>query len=209
MPSPLFENTSSSTCNVKGHFYVQTPITLPEHIEPHIVRRNNFWTFRRPSDFSFVYVIFPRRGYVNVSGIKAFDECERALTTFEQLFHALATSGFCVDNSTASGCFTLHDSHQRLHLPDLLRVRDTHPCTISIRPDYFPAALVRPTAAAATAPALEQHSISTCILFANGKFIIVGSKSPEQTTRTVLNLESLVNAAQALSIRPPEEEHGW
>lgn len=121
-----FANTTAHTCNVKGHFYVQLPLIVPPSLEECVVRRNNFWTFRQPTKFTFVYVVFPAKGYVNVSGIRDFAVGQSATAVFEALFGVRATTHLQVDNSTSSGRFSFADRAHRLHLPDLLRVREEH-----------------------------------------------------------------------------------
>lgn len=191
--------------NVKGHFYVKAPVLPPKEKEDQdfvVKYHGNFWSVKLKEGknllqngnyhSNFVYIVFPQRGYVNVSGIQDFNECNLAKVKFERLFNTRAKTGFRVDNSTASG----HLPFDHIHLPDLLEVRRTHhsfPCTISLRPHYFPAVLIRPLE-----HIRRRQLISTCILFANGKFIVVGSKSPAQTAHSVHNLQQLVYAADSL-----------
>lgn len=186
--------------NVKGHFFVKTPLpadtlTSTENKGYTITHHSNFSTVKLCANAHhspYVYVVFPKRGYVNVSGIRDFNECELARVKFEHVLGVKAITKFRIDNSTASGQFPF----QRIHLPDLLRVQTNHrgyPCTISLRPHYFPAALVRPLD-----HVRRRRQIGTCILFANSKFIVVGSRSPAQTAHSVHNLQSLVYSAKAL-----------
>ena len=183
------------TTNVKGHFTVSTPITIPEILQSQVKHHGNFWTVRLHhltsltpiSSQKLVYVVFPTCGHVNVSGIKDFNECDIAKLEFERLFDVRALSAFNIDNSTSCGKLPFA-SLDLLKLYSLVVSGQgpAFPCTISIRPHYFPSVLLRPK---------HCHQISTSILFTNGKFIVIGAKSPAQTARTVHNLQQLVYAS--------------
>lgn len=179
------------TRNVKGHFRVSSsPILVPETLKKHTVQYSNFWTFRPggQSIGNLVYVVFPSAGYVNVSGLNDFDVGEYAKQHFINLFEIDGdVSDFIVDSSTASGVFDV-PAEEGTDLSRLLTLmtssegeRPQYPCTISIRPCYFPSALIRPKSA-------FKNTIATCIIFSNGKFVVVGSKSKAQTERTINNL---------------------
>lgn len=187
-----------SICNVKGHFSVSTPISVPNDIAKIIVHHGNFWTVRPPGHSKLVFVVFPASGHVNVSGIRNFALTHAATKIFEDLFDTKITSELHIDNSTASGRLAVgvgsanDEDQQQLQLTRLFGNLDrlAFPCTVSIRPHYFPSALLRPLKRALSDPDL----ISTSILFTNGKFIIVGSKTEAQVARTFQNLNQLVRA---------------
>ena len=181
------------TKNVKGHFRVTSaPIVLPDHIKPLTTQYSNFWTFRpgtsAPGVGNLVYIVFPDAGYVNVSGLTHFDSGPLAIKFFTDRFNISESevSDFAVDSSTASGLFDVCPT-PGADLPGLFskiisgEEKLKYPCTISIRPHYFPSALIRPKSAL-------KGTIATYIIFSNGKFVVVGSKSVAQTHRTVKNL---------------------
>lgn len=178
--------------NVKGHFSVDTPISAPPDALANYVRfHSNFWTVRPPGEGNLVYVVFPKSGHVNVSGIKDFEETELARVKFEKLFGARSTGAFCVDNSTAVGAIPFQNvSPAGLYKTVVEQQHFPFPCTVSIRPHYFPSVLLRPKHRC-------RHRISTVILFSNGKFIIVGAKRPSQIACTVHNLKQIINFSTA------------
>ena len=198
-PPPPSASASSDliVSNVKAHFSVQAPIPVPDSISDHVVYHGNFLTVRPPPSLvkhltdraKLVYVVFPSSGHVNVSGIKDFDTCYQAVQVFEHLFSVKATSDICVDNSTASGRFPVIDNLRLSRLFDKVE-EFAFPCTISIRPHYFPSVLLRPAQRSLPEPNL----ISTSIVFTNGKFIIVGSKTRAQVARTYHNLNHIIRS---------------
>lgn len=198
------ENSLLRVSNVKAHFRVTPSVKVPNALQQCVTTYNNFWTFRPPlahipvllitGNCKLVYVVFPRSGHVNVSGIKAFSQCNLAQETFTDLFQVSIIMPIAADNSTVTGRLPLQ-KEENLHLAKLpallpkLLLRSSspiHPCTVSIRPHYFPSALLRPKKQ-------SKHLISTIILFTNGKFIIIGSKNLAQATRTLHNLQQIVH----------------
>ena len=177
------------TKNVKAHFNVTTPICVPERWKKNVTQHSNFWTFRpgHPVLENLVYIVFPSAGHVNVSGLKDFHDSDTVKNYFAHLFEVKALSEVSVDNSTSSGDTQEHVNLIRLYQKiTTSQFLSTYPCTISIRPHYFPSALVRPKRC-------SRQFISTCIVFNNGKFVVVGSKSEAQTARTVNNLKQFLD----------------
>lgn len=185
---PTHQPTTVTTSNVKGHFKVQAPVTLPDCLKDYVICHNNYWMVRPPHPIfrKLVYTVFYSSGHINVSGIKDFDDCDHAQLLFEQLFNVASVSQFCIDNSTSTGqlCMTSNSINlSKLKLTENIDTYFAFPCTVSLRPHYFPGALIR--------PAKITHEICTSILFSNGKFNIVGAKHPAQVARTVHNLQQM------------------
>ena len=209
---PAAPHLQVKTSNIKGHFRVATPVSLPSAADEartfkRVTAHSNFWTVRPKHAVydSLVFTVFPKSGYVNFSGVKNFGDCDAIKSEFERLFGVRATSAVSVDNSTSSGRLPF----ARIPLARLYwsvtgqqqqpRQQPAgggggggscYPCTISLRPHYFPSALLRPIKACC-------KDIGTSILFPNGKFIVVGAKSPGQVARTARNLHRLVDATVA------------
>lgn len=213
------ENDKLQVRNVKAHFGVTPLIEVPQSLQQYIKTHNNFWIFRPPpsllpaslltANCNLVYIVFPKSGHVNVSGIKSFSECYLTEETFVNLFQVSIVRSIVADNSTVIGQLLPQQQPSKLNLgklitlvPSLLLQSSSYiyPCTVSIRPHYFPSALIRPKRQ-------SRSHISTVILFTNGKYIIIGSKDLTQAKRTLHNLEQIVyNHNIVVSDSSSEEE---
>ncbi len=151
-----------------------------------------------------VFTIFPSSSHVNVSGLPDFSYCDKAAEGFARLFKVRKVGGFCVDNSTASGCIDA----ERLSLLKLSHIAKSafdrqknlfplFPCTVSVKPHLFPSATIRPANADA------KKKIGTSIVFSNGKIIIVGAKSMKEISNTFHNLKPVLYQAIAFTKPPP------
>ena len=133
---------------------------------------------------NFVYTIFPKGRHVNISGIKNFENIKEALITFNGQFDTNITrDNIIIDNLTASGQLT----KQNIHLSKLLHCAGRDNVIISVRPYYFPSALIRPK------DRTGRDNLTTGLLFANGKFIIIGGKSLTTIENTYTKLCALTN----------------
>jgi hypothetical protein len=139
------------------------------------------WTFTSTVNFSvfrrgkLTFTVFDTGGHVNASGTRGFARMSRSLAAANLLFGLnLRREDVRVVSSTWSGRFpdrpfvdvpTVWRRAVRLASrgPARWRVR---PFYVSLRPSIFPAAVIR----RATHP--------TLLLFANGKFVVVGARSP-------------------------------
>lgn len=169
------DNVDFKVNNVKVHVCVGENLIVPDELEGK--KYSNFFVFR----FShFVYSVFPKKGHVNISGIRNFREINTAVNVFNDQFHTNAhPDNIVVDNSTASG--KLPSNFIPIHLPSLLSHQ--HNVVVSIRPHFFPSAVIRSSSSSSSL-----SKTRTTILFANGKFNIVGSKSIDEIDRTYRQL---------------------
>lgn len=175
---PVTKDCQYSVSNVKVHFNVGKSIDIPEHLQSFAVHHSNFLTLRLNK---FVCTIFPKNGHVNISGIQNFKQIKEAVQEINNQFgFDIREDNIVVDNSTASGHLK-----RRIKLFQLKRFSDKENVIISIRPHYFPSALIR-------SKRLSSDRRTT-ILFANGKFIIVGSKSPGEIDSTFKQLCALTD----------------
>ena len=172
--------------NVKFHFYLPNSKKLlhnnPEWAE-NSYSWGNYFTYRL-NQSKTVYSIFPKAGFVNITGVCSFNDIPQALDEFNrQFFTKINVDEIIVDNSTASGTIEICDRAQKVHRTisskklrlDLWRVKKlVSQCSkyqnarISLYPKYFPAAVIRSKLA------------PTVLLFASGKYTIVGAKSVEK-----------------------------
>ena len=155
--------------NVKIHFKSFITVLEEKHKEGltfnYISDNANFVTFRINGGGKAVFTLFPKSGHVNVSGIPSFNNVQDTLSAFNNHFGShIVSSDVCVDNSTASGQIQLQNSA----LYKLIPLSKPYGYTVSIRPHYFPSAVIRST---------TPRKKPTIILFSNGRFIIVGGKS--------------------------------
>ena len=170
--------------NVKIHFKLHRRISYPK--KPHKYKSySNFFTCR---EGKYVFTVFPLKGHVNVSGLLSYDQGFDAVKTFKEIFNIELNEkdiSIIIDNSTASGQLK---GYNTLLLPKLLLFNPT-PFTISIRPHFFPCALLR-----AEKNFFSDLKPATVILFSNGKFVIVGAKSHRQLVYTFNELKSKIIA---------------
>ena len=188
--------------NVKIHFKLPRSqrLHMPPLSSPCQLRRySNFFTFRQSP---FVFCVFDQNRntdtHVNVSGLRHFGAVDTALRAFDRLFgtHAAGVVQCIVDNSTASGRLSA------LNLHHLCRV-EARPFTVSIRPHFFSAAVlrgigenrVRSQRGPRASKRLQQLRPATAILFPNGKYIIVGARSVAHLRATHQQLQRCVTAA--------------
>ena len=154
--------------NLKIHVYSQ-PLNLQYLAEKIQKHHRNFITLRQDH---YAFVVFEKRGYVNISGIRGFSDIIPSLKAFQRLTGVkLNPSGIHIDNSTSCGAFI-----DTIDISKLVKtVASSKVAYIRVRPHYFPAALIRP---------FDRKKFGSIILFRNGKFIIVGPKSRVQIEET-------------------------
>ena len=170
------EGETCEISNLKCHVDFQKEISPP----PHSKQRFNFF-LTKVSGFSFV--IFNKRGFVNISGVKNFNTLHHLRKVLQETFNTpVKIENIIIDNITASGklCWS-----NRYKFQNLTKLNDI---SLSLNPQSFPAAIIRP----------KRHTyikkIGTIILFSNGKYIIVGCKSEENLIETWKKLISIKNS---------------
>ena len=143
-----------------------------------------------------MYTIFYRSGHINISGIRTFESIKEAILNLN--FHFVlnvSLDNIVVDNSTASGKFKKFDKSiiNRITSSSLASAFN-----ISIRPHYFPSIIIRERSSFHSQSTHKKRlkkivSFATCILFTNGKFIIVGGKSECMIRETFHQLCALIS----------------
>lgn len=155
-----------TTNNVKFHFKTNSSVyhrlQQSQQNQQQTQKKTNFCVKRINS---FVYIIF-NNGHVNVTGVKNFNKIREAVKVFaenfELVFNFLIKS-IKIDNSTTSAFIELN---KPLNLS--LLYNQINNATVSLRPHFFPGAVLR-----------RKH-LPTIIVFSTGSIIIIGAKSIEQ-----------------------------
>lgn len=185
--SPTFHRSSSapsnfpSVSNIKFRFSLSNEkIHLPLARDDTLLLASDSTSVKHVNNFviirvsKIVFTIFHKSGHVNVSGVRDFSKIEEALRIFNDLFKTEVTEKkIIIDNTTSSG--SLFDSStseaaysKRIDLRELKRRVDllgSEDISLSLRPHFFPGAVFR------------RRGKGTLIIFATGKFIIVGAKN--------------------------------
>lgn len=165
-----------SVKNVKVHIHIGSPISIPDCLQSFTKVYSNFVVVRLDG---LVFVIFRKNGYINVSGIRHFSAIKDVVLSINFHFGLnIVSEDIVVDNSTASG-------RLRSHHIDLRSIHNSplaDKFNISIRPYYFPSAIIRDKSQPNFKSTHQRRykkseNFATCILFSNGKFIIVGGKN--------------------------------
>lgn len=181
--------------NVKVHWKItHLPLVIPINIKHQVIHYTNFLTWRQ---YGYVYTIFLKNGHVNVSGIKNFKAIKGAMETFNDQFDTnIQFDNITVDNTTASGRLP----QEKICLYRLAKDhKQENELTISIRPHYFPSAVIRQKQKKEEG----KRRKGTIVLFSNGKYNILGCKTKESIEKTfeqlcVLTKTLLLTRAQPL-----------
>ncbi len=160
---------SNLKCHVKS-----SPFVLNKKMQDIAKKCKNFYVIHAEQ---LSFVIFPSIGFINISGIKRFEDIKTLPQILFRQFQIIVQSdNIIIDNSTASGKLTRCQSHA------LFSLNFGEDWVVNLRPHIFPAAVIRP-----------KHRKGSIILFANGKFIIVGSKSLDDIDYVYLELQQKLN----------------
>lgn len=126
-------------------------------------RFHNFIVFR----CEFVFIIFPKRGAVNITGIKKIQFIKTAIQVFSNIFKISQENlgPIIIDNVTASGSFNTTINLQLLKkIVNEKLISNSILASASFNSSHFPGCFCR------------SHSVGTVAIFASGKFNIIGSK---------------------------------
>lgn len=177
----LTDENIPKTCNVKGHFKINKSacekicdILKSSDLAFDIKNFHNFMVLRFP-DQSYIYTLFTTSGHVNVTGIKSFDLVKDSADFFAKTFDLVLDSDCVkVDNSTSTGRI-IGGRLNLLSVKSKLEDKCSNTSFI-LRPHFFPGGVIR------------RKKLPTVILFASGKYIIVGSKSEEESIKTYTSI---------------------
>ena len=185
-----------TTSNVKFHFHIRAQREESELWHPEKSAASDVISRRDHRNFSvyrvkrLVFTIFQGRHYVNVTGVKNFELISEAVNTFNLFFREkVLLSDITIDNSTSSGSLG-----KRVNLVATRCFLDSEKNStgyrLSLRPHYFPGGVLR------------KKGHNTVIIFATGKYIIVGAKSPETVFVTQHLLHTIIQASHHEQLQP-------
>jgi TATA-box binding protein (TBP) (component of TFIID and TFIIIB) len=164
-------STLPSICNLKAHINLkglsscikQLNLSL-EGKEKNQVR--NYIVVRE----KFIYTIFPRHGYINVSNIKNWEELLEVLPHFANSFNVdiyqISEQRLKVDNTTSGG-------HFRRQI-NLVKLKELFNNNID---QQFPKAVFHYDRNRFPGAFLKSKSLGTAVLHTSGGYSIIGAKS--------------------------------
>jgi TATA-box binding protein (TBP) (component of TFIID and TFIIIB) len=139
---------------------------------------NNFSVVRE----EHTYIIFPEKGFVNITGVRRFSELVSIIPKFCAAFGLAQTdvaSDVIVDNISASGDFYSRVNLSRLQ--QLLNRRGGEEYfTVQFDRNFFPGAFCK------------TRGFGTLTLFPSGKFVVVGAKCLEHLEKTFQEMRAVM-----------------
>lgn len=146
--------------NIKCHFTVNLESkNIISHLNPqsNLKLCGNLYVLRN----KFIYIIFPKSNYVNVTGIKNYTDLPLATEHFCDISSLpySCLSSIIIDNTTYSGSLSTKLNLRKIYIKlrgENLKVR--------FNPSFFPGLF------------LKLSSVGRIIVFSSGKFNIIGSK---------------------------------
>ena len=165
--------------NVKVHVKLNKKLNLCSEVLCSARHYSNFCVLKLDT---FSVTVFPNRGFLNISGIKGFDQIPEAVKTCNKYFCLnIHPTSVVVDNSTAYGSLNYN-----LNLFELAKLHNCAQDTfrIKIRQENFPAAVVQPVSS-------HNSPMKTSLLFTNGKFTILGCKNHSEISHNLKLIKRL------------------
>ena len=168
--------------NIKAH--IQLDKIFIKDFQSNVLRRkgkvyNNFIVIK----FIYTFIIFPKKGFINITGIKNFAAYERVIPLFCDLFQAgnsnLESSKLVIDNISASGDF--HQTVNLVKLQQMINAGEYPNITTHFDRNFFPGAFCKIV------------GLGTVTVFQSGKFVIVGSKCQEHVDQVTKLMSAIIN----------------
>ena len=167
--------------NVKVHVKLNKKLDLCSEVLCSARQYSSFCVLKLDT---FSVTVFPNCGFLNISGIRGFDQIPEAVKTCNKhLYVNIHPTSVIVDNSTAYGCLNYN-----LNLFELAKLHNgaQDVFRIKIRQETFPAAVVQP---------VSNHNslMKTSLLFTNGKFTILGCKNHKEICHNLKLIKELTD----------------
>ena len=175
---PLFPEVNNVKVHLKLPDNSSRKLLYDKLNETNAVRHNNYYIVREEKAKT-VYSIFPKSGFVNITGVRNFDEVENALAAFNKKFKQnIPLDQLKIDNSTASARITDAKSSNdvQINLEHVKYLIDNETSfsilKATLSPANFPGIVIR----SKTSP--------TCLIFTSGRFNVVGAKGKQDLSNT-------------------------
>ena len=133
----------------------------------------------------FTYILFPKRGFVNITGIRGFVDVNRViphLCLFFSLNRSDILSDIVIDNISASGNFwqrvNLVNLHKTINKRSSVKRVGFQSCTFDR--NRFPGAFCR------------TYGFGTLTLFPSGKYVVVGAKCQEHVDHIFQQMSAVI-----------------
>ena len=198
--------------NIKFRFKLRENFNFDNKlVEKHGLRSKcwgNYYTFKFGNKKKPAYSFFPCSKYVNVTGCANFCEVQKTVLNFNRQFKTnVKLNHLIIDNISASGGFRLckkeklnnsekskkQKQKQKQKQKNVLNLSNVkkeiekidieNEVKLSLYPLHFPGLVFR----------FNQKNIPTCVLFASGKFTIIGAKSSNQVCKAYIKLFQFIN----------------
>jgi TATA-box binding protein (TBP) (component of TFIID and TFIIIB) len=119
----------------------------------------------------YTYIVFPKKGHINITGIKNIFEIDNVIDNFCEDFKLnrnLITNCLKIDNISAGG-----DFGKKLNVGAIQEKlnREKTEFTVKFDRNYFPGAFCK------------TFDVGTIIIFRSGKYVIVGAKCQEDVKK--------------------------
>jgi hypothetical protein len=155
--------------NVKISFTIEKPMLWKEHINKNCVlnnlnlpvKKNNILVFKN----KYTFCVFEKKNnllHFNVTGVKHYDEIEKFNIFFKTIFPDSVISNLKIDNLTAT-----FNIKQKINLLKLYHSSEK----VKYNPERFPGLFLKDCG-------------KTCIIFKNGKIVILGCKNKKEVCET-------------------------
>lgn len=184
------EGTSPVVNNLKVHFLLDHScihhVTEVLRSREDTVCYNNYFVVKN----RFSFIIFPKSGFVNITGIKSFSHLPEVIPHFCKLFPHVGekniASEIVIDNISAAGNFG-----QRVDLVCLQHTvnrskerggaREKTCFTVHFDRNFFPGAFCR------------TRGFGTLTVFPSGKYVVVGAKCLEHVDKVVQQMLVIIS----------------
>lgn len=168
--------------NIKGSFKYSKTENNCELIsrlmnEKSIKQHKNFFVLRD----TFVYIIFPTSGYVNVTKIKTIPEIKSAIQDFTQITGIFPESRFKIHNIHAFGSFAEVPNLHKLQRE--LKNLKPEKTIVSFNPSFFHGLKIK-----------IEH-LGTFVLFQSGNFSFLGARSISKLQKLAHNISTIIQTS--------------
>jgi TATA-box binding protein (TBP) (component of TFIID and TFIIIB) len=129
----------------------------------------------------YTFIIFPKSGFVNITGIKSFSDLKNVIPHFCKVFDIKLTepAELIIDNISAAGSF-----NRKVNLVRLQEVINSEKTDFSVHYDrnFFSGAFCKAI------------GFGTVTVFPSGKYVVVGPKCQEHVDSIIQKMDAIIHA---------------